>query len=297
MAAYRPRPPSEPTEPTEPEKLRDIAATAPMRIMAPLRGVEGIVSSGQFKTQHETGFAGPGATFDPKYRAKWESQAFGPGQNPVYGYFSHGDVRDITGSRHWDKDPRFDPVHGYGHTAFELGEHMRPHTTYAWGDTLGGSKEEITKQGELPTTMDRDLGLQSESLRHAESFYTEMHVHKRPHIDDITRAIIYETEDPNKLPGVASAQAERTAKTQAVLMGGNVPHEVRKVGPGGQMVLPLEHEDWGSAHWKQVGEGEPGKDIERQGWAGKRYAYETPADEQRMMVETKSTWRPNRGRS
>lgn len=284
------------SEPTEPEKLRDIAARAPMRIMAPLKGVHGIVADRQFKTQHETGTAGPQATLNPTLRAMYENTNFGPGQRPVYGYFSHGDVRDVTRSTAGLGDPnvRYDEVSGYGHTAFQLGEHMRKHTTYSWGDTLGSGPEEITKQGALPTTMLQGAARRGPEFNHADSFYTEMHVHKRPSLGDVTQAIIYETEDPNNLRGPALRQTERTAMTQAVLIGGKVPHEVRKVGMGGQMALPLELEDWGSANWKKVGEGEPGKDIERQGWSGSRYAFETPRDEQRPMVSVRDKWRPNR---
>jgi hypothetical protein len=313
MARFAAVPPSQPTEPTEAEKLQDLAARAPMRIMADMPGVQGIVASGQFKTQHETGTSNPQASFNPERRAAHEDVAFGPGQRPVYGYFSHGDERDVmrSGAGSTDPNARYDEVSGYGHTAFELGEHMRKHTTYAWGDTLGGSPDEITKQGEQSVPLQRQ-GVDANPLAdprfsHADSFYTEMHVHKRPNINDISQAIIYEQEGPDYIPGFAQGQTERTAKTQAVLMGGNIPHEVRRVGEGGQMVLPLEHEDWGHAHWKRAEPGQAGRTIS-QGEASPAaswlhpeeesatFRYETPADEQRPMVSVRDKWRPPRAR-
>lgn len=284
--------------PTEAEKLRDIAATAPMRIMAPMRGVEGITSTGQFKTQHETGTAGPQATLNPEARASYEDRAFGEGKRPVYGYFSHGDERDVL-MPSVDEPKRYDTVSGYGHASFELKEHMRKHTTYAWGDSLGGAGNEITKQGAIsePLALEdaNTARVLPSAFSRADSFYTEMHVHKPPTLADVSKAIVYESDQRPVYSQVSryDTHAQELAATEGHLQAAGVPHEVRKVGTGGQQVLPLEHEDWGDAHWSKVGPGHSGKKIDdKAGWQPGRYGYYTPADEQRAMSTTKRTWKP-----
>lgn len=284
--------------PTEAEKLRDIAATAPMRIMADERGVAGITSSGQFKTQHETGTSNPQATFDPSMRARAEDRMHGPGQRPVYGYFSHGDTRDLLTHDLGSGEPRrWDQVSGYGNTAFELKEHMRPHTTYAWGDSLGGQPEDIVKQGGISPLLAEEEKNPARALAspytRADTFYTEMHVHRPTTTADVSKALVYETPDHAYEPPLMPRAAERTERVTGHLRAAGIPHEVRSVGLGGQQVLPLEHEDWGDAHWSKVGPGHSGKKIDdKAGWQPGRYGYYTPADEQRAMSTTKRTWKP-----
>ena len=102
-------------------------------------------------------------------------------------------------------------------------------------------------------------------------------MHKRPHLNDITQAIIYETPDSRYDQPLIPKAVERTAKTQAVLMGGNVPHEIRSVGMGGQMVLPMEGEGldrgWGDAVWKRVGEGSRARVTTKNGSAGRPFDF------------------------
>lgn len=291
-------------EPGEAHHLRNIAATAPMRTLTDMAGVEGITSEGQFKTQRELGRGGPGASFAPRLRKESEEVMYGEGAHPVYGYFSHGDERDMlqhTGGS--DTPQRYDDVAVYGHTAFELKESMRKHTTYSWGDTLGayrGEASPVAKQGNLIPKLEGDLA--NKMPGEGTKVYTEMHVHDRPgengepqrlSLNDVSKAIVYEGSQPIHRYGSSTSMDERTSRTEEMLRGANVAHEVRHVGLGGQQVLPFAHEDWGDAHWTKVGSEDPGKEItDKEGWAPGKYAYDTPRDEQRPMVTTKRQWKP-----
>lgn len=273
------------------EGVRDIAAQAPMHILAGREGsIEGILHTGQFLTQHETGTSG--GSYTPSFRKKFEEKVFGPGSRPVYGYFSHGGVRDMLLPGEEDDSGRSDYVGHYGHTAFRLGEHMRPHTTFTYGDSLGASREFFGHQGEPPTA-------RRPYMEDPQEFFTEMQVHTRPTLSDVSRATVYEVKEPRESPAIAEMKEQRSSRTQEMLKGAGIPHEVHAIGHGGQTVLPLSTEDWREAVWKQVGPEEPGKTGHRN-WTNEkgkpmRVAFEPPRNEEKGMLTIKSRWKPEKG--
>ena len=223
-------------------RIRDLTATAPLMVRAPVHGVEGIAASGHFKTQHQTGTSQ--GRLDPAYRAEHEAKAFGPGKNPVYGYFSHGEAKDQLEASHLQPPRRrYDSVSQYGNTAFELHESVRSRSTYTIGDSLGMKSPQFTKPGvAAPSIGENDYGMKPSNL------YTEAQIHGGISTHDVKRAIHY--SDVDEEAGRSKIEHDETHRVTSALRSAGISHEVRRVGVGGQKVLPLSFEQWGDAVWK-----------------------------------------------
>jgi len=115
--------------PSESQKLaedQELLRTGRPVVRAPSKAMPGILSKGQFLTQHDTNTTR--GAYNPNFRSEWEQDA-GFERPPVYGTYQQGGGEAV--------DPDADPARQYGEHYFTLSEETRDRARVLHGDSLG----------------------------------------------------------------------------------------------------------------------------------------------------------------